>query len=58
MRFKNRHYYLIVIKGKPHDPNVLDVYPVATRKAALDDLRYLRNAGHRVEVRKFGKVIA
>jgi len=58
MRWHNRRYYLVVIKGKRHDPKVLDVYAVASRKAALDDLRYLRKAGHRVEVREFGKVIA
>jgi len=57
MRWHNRRYYLVVVKGKPHDPKTLDVYAVASRKAALDDRRYLRRAGHRVEVREFGKVI-
>jgi hypothetical protein len=33
------------------------VYAVATRKAALDDVGYLRRAGHNVEARKFGEVI-
>jgi hypothetical protein len=57
MRFNDRRYYLVVIKGKKFRPDVLEVYAVATRKAALDDVGYLRRAGHNVEARKFGEVI-